>query len=443
VVVLFSEEKKPGDRLMSAVDELLEKVPLPKMARVRQKFPRPVIEDVGAAIRGELSRMEVFSTFSAGSRIALAVGSRGIVRLPELVESVVAFLKSRALVPFIVPAMGSHGGATAEGQKDLLAHLGVTEKTAGCAIVSSMEVVEIGKSPAFGLPVYVDREALGADGIVILNRIKPHPAFRAKYESGLVKMVAIGLGKQKQAELVHNLGAALMGDYIADIGLEAIKKIPLVAAIGVVENAYHEIACVEAIAPERIESREPELLEEARRLSARFIIDKFDVLVIDEIGKDISGAGFDTTIVGRYSSPYIKGGPRIGKVAVLDITEKSNGYGGGLGMVDFTTRRAVDKFDPEQTYPNTLTSTFTEGIKIPMTLKNEKQAIQSCVKTCNTRTYEEAKIVRIRNTLCMDEILVSENMLDLVTQHDDMEITGSPAAMEFNQAGDLVDRNHS
>ncbi|MEW6548819.1 MAG: lactate racemase domain-containing protein [Spirochaetota bacterium] len=426
---------------MSAVDELLENVPLPRMARVRQKFPRPRIEDPAAAVRDSLARLGEISRLPGGSRIALAVGSRGIVQLPELVAAAAGFLKDKGFRPFIVPAMGSHGGATAEGQKDLLAHLGVTEQSAGVPIASSMAVREIGKSPAFGLPVYVDENALQADAIVILNRIKPHPAFRATYESGLVKMVAIGLGKQRQAEIVHNLGAERMGEYIEDLGLAAIGKLPLAAGIAVVENAYHEIALVEALPPERIGAREPELLAEARRLQARFILDKFDALVIDEIGKDISGAGFDTTIVGRYSSPYIKGGPRIGKVAVLDITDKSNGYGGGLGMVDFTTRRAADKFDPEQTYPNTLTSTFTEGIKIPMTLKNERQAIQACVKTCNTRTYEEAKVVRIRNTLCMDEILISENMLGLAEGRDDLEILGQPKAMEFDESGDLVDRN--
>jgi len=427
---------------MSAVDDLLENIPLPKMAKVAQRFPRPTIDDISKAVVSGFERKEVLSRLPPGSTVALTVGSRGIAGLPELVRAVIDSLKNRGLKPYIVPAMGSHGGATAEGQKDLLAHLGVTEASSGAPIRSSMKVREISRSPKYDLPVYVDEEALNADGILILNRIKAHPAFRATYESGLVKMAAIGLGKQRQAELVHNLGAERMGEYIEDIGLEAIRKIKLCAAIAVVENAFHEIALVEVMRPEEIKAREPELLEHSRRLAARFILDSFDVLIIDEIGKEISGAGFDTTIVGRYSSPYIKGGPRIGKVAVLDITLKSNGYGGGLGMVDFTTRRAVDKFDPEQTYPNTLTSTFTEGIKIPMTLKNERQAIQACIKTCNTKTYEEAKVVRIRNTLCMEEILISENMLDLARARKDMEILQAPQAMEFDGAGDLIDRKH-
>jgi uncharacterized protein (DUF362 family) len=428
---------------MSAVDDLLENIPLPRMAKVAQRFSRPKVENIQEAVNKGFEKEGMLKTLAPGSTVALTVGSRGIAGLPELVRVVCDILKSHDLKPFIVPAMGSHGGATAEGQKDLLAHLGVTEASAGAPIRSSMKVREISRSPKFGLPVYIDEEALGADGIIIMNRVKAHPAFRATYESGLVKMAAIGLGKQRQAELVHNLGAERMGEYIEDIGFEAIRKIKLCAAIAVVENAFHETAAVEVLKPEQIKSREPELLEYSRQLAARFILDSFDVLIIDEIGKEISGAGFDTTIVGRYSSPYIKGGPKIGKVAILDITEKSNGYGGGLGMVDFTTRRAVDKFDAEQTYPNTLTSTFTEGIKIPMTLKNEKQAIQACIKTCNTKTYEEARLVRIRNTLCMEEILVSENMLDLVRTRKDMEVLQTPAAMEFDSAGDLIDRNHS
>ena len=378
---------------MSAVDDLLEKIPLPKMAKVAQRFQRPKVVNIHGVVNKEFEKTEVLKTLLPGSTVALAVGSRGISGLPELVRTVCDILKNHGFKPFIVPAMGSHGGATAEGQKELLAHLGVTEASACVPIRSSMQVKEISKSPIFGLPVYIDEEALSADSIIILNRVKAHPAFRATYESGLVKMAAIGLGKQRQAELVHNLGAERMGEYIEDIGFEAIRKIKLCAAVAVVENAFHEIAAAEVLSPEKIKSRERELLTYSRQLAARFILDSFDVLIIDEIGKEISGAGFDTTIVGRYSSPYIKGGPRIGKVAILDITDKSNGYGGGLGMVDFTTRRAVDKFDPEQTYPNTLTSTFTEGIKIPMTLKNEKQAIQACIKTCNTKTYEEAKVV--------------------------------------------------
>jgi len=425
---------------MSSIDDLLENIPIPRMARVAQSFARPKIESVEKSLREGFLALGALARMKPGSSVAVAVGSRGISELPELVGQTIAILTSAGMKPFIVPAMGSHGGATGEGQRDLLSHLGVTEENAGAPIRSSMDVRLVSTSPLHNLPVYVDENALSADGIVIINRIKAHPAFRGTYESGLVKMAAIGLGKQRQAELVHNLGAERMGDYIEDIGLEVLRRIPLIAAVAVVENAFHEISRIEVLASGEVGAREPELLEEARNLSARFLLDRFEVLVIDEIGKEISGAGFDTTIVGRYSSPYIKGGPDIKRVAILDITDKSNGYGGGLGMADFTTRRAADKFDPEQTYPNTLTSTFTEGIKIPMTLRNEKQAIQSCIKTCNTREYGDARMIRIRNTLCMEEIMVSENMLDEVRARSDMKILGEAYALDFDEAGNLADR---
>ncbi len=270
---------------MSAVDDLLEKIPLPKMAKVAQRFQRPKVVNIHGVVNKEFEKTEVLKTLLPGSTVALAVGSRGISGLPELVRTVCDILKNHGFKPFIVPAMGSHGGATAEGQKELLAHLGVTEASACVPIRSSMQVKEISKSPIFGLPVYIDEEALSADSIIILNRVKAHPAFRATYESGLVKMAAIGLGKQRQAELVHNLGAERMGEYIEDIGFEAIRKIKLCAAVAVVENAFHEIAAAEVLSPEKIKSRERELLTYSRQLAARFILDSFDVLIIDEIGK--------------------------------------------------------------------------------------------------------------------------------------------------------------
>jgi hypothetical protein len=392
---------------------------------------------VESAVLSGLSAKKVFAPIPKGAEIAVAVGSRGITNLPEVTRLVVGRLKAAGAKPFIVPAMGSHGGATAEGQKALLEHLGITEDFTGAPIRSSMEVVEVARSPRFGMPVYIDAHALRADGIVIINRIKAHAAYAGTYESGLVKMVTIGLGKQKQAEICHNVGADRIGEFIADIGLEALKHIKLIAAVGLVESAFHETAEVAVLRKDEIAAAEPSLLAEAKRLAARFHIDEFEVLIIDEIGKEISGAGFDTTIVGRYSSPYLKGGPQIRRVAVLDITEKSKGYGGGLGMVDFTTRRAFQKFDPEQTYPNTLTSTLTEGVKIPMILANDRQAFQACLRTCNLMDYRDARVMRIKNTLRMEELEVSENLLPAVRAHPSMDILEEPRLPEFNNDGNL------
>ncbi len=407
------------------------------MARVAQRFDRPSVDDVeGELLRGMTER-RILPSVRPGDRIAVAVGSRGIADLPGITRIVVRELKAAGAEPFIVPAMGSHGGATADGQKSLLEHLGITESFTGAPIRSSMDVVRVATSPRFGMPVFVDANALGADGIVIINRIKAHAAFAGTYESGLVKMVTVGLGKQRQAEICHNVGADRIGEFVADIGLEALKHIRLIAAVGIVENAFHETARVAVLRRDEIEREEPALLAEAKRLAARFHIDEFETLIIDEIGKDISGAGFDTTIVGRYSSPYLSGGPKIRRVAVLDITEKSRGYGGGLGMVDFTTRRAYGKFDPEQTYPNTLTSTLTNGVKIPMVLRNDRQALQACIRTCNIMDYRQARVMRIRNTLCMEELSVSENLLDAVRDHPDMRILSEPFDLEFDGDGNL------
>jgi hypothetical protein len=422
---------------MSGIDALLDHIPIPPMARVRQIFERPTVDDPAAECARLWQAAELTGQIRKGADIAVAVGSRGIAKLPAVVGAVVAELRKAGARPFIVPAMGSHGGATAAGQKALLARLGVDEASVGAPVRSTMEVVQVAMSPRFGMPVYVDALAQAADGIVVINRIKAHPAFSGDFESGLLKMVVIGLGKQRQAEVCHNIGAERIGEFITDIGLEALHHLKLIAAVGIVENAFHETARIAVMGKDGIEPGEPQLLAEAKRLAARFLIDEFDALIIDEIGKDISGAGFDTHIVGRYSSPYLSGGPRIRRVAVLDITAKSKGYGGGLGMVDFTTRRAFEKFDAEETYPNTLTSTFTNGVKIPMILKNDRQAIQACIRTCNQPDLSQARVIRIKNTLCMEQIDVSTSLLDQVRQHPDMRIEGEPQALEFDGQGNL------
>lgn len=422
---------------MSGIDALLDDIPIPPMARIRQIFERPVVADPAAECARLWNESGFATKVSKGSEIAVAVGSRGIANLPAVVGAVVAELRKAGARPFIIPAMGSHGGATAEGQEALLKRLGVDEASVGAPVRSSMEVIQVAISPRFGMPVYVDALALAADGFVVINRIKAHPAYSGTYESGLLKMVVVGLGKQRQAEVCHNIGAERIGEFIADIGLESLRHLKLVAAVGIIENAFHETARIAVLDKDGIEHGEPALLAEAKRLAARFFIDDFDVLIIDEIGKEISGAGFDTHIVGRYSSPYLSGGPNIRRVSVLDITEQSKGYGGGLGMADFTTRRAFDKFDAEQTYPNTLTSTFTNGVKIPMILKNDRQAIQAGIRTCNRADLSQARIIRIKNTLCMEHIDVSASLLDFVRQRQDMRIEGEPHELVFDGQGNL------
>jgi hypothetical protein len=287
------------------------------------------------------------------------------------------------------------------------------------------------------MPVLIDRLACEADGIIITNRIKPHVCFRGPYESGLMKMITIGLGKQRGADIAHNLGFGKMPEHIPEIARESLKKIKLLFAVGLVENAFHETSAVALLRPDEIETEEPKLLNGAREICPRLFFETLDILILDEVGKDISGSGFDTNVVGRYHSAWISGGPKITRLAILDISAKSKGNGNGLGMADFTTRRAAEKFDFAQTYPNTLTATLTGGVKIPMTLPNDRQAIQSCIKTSNLMDWSQVRMARIHNTLCLSEIEVSENMLAGLAQDKRFEILSDPYELDFDAEGNL------
>jgi hypothetical protein len=418
------------------IEELLEDIQIPRMARVRQIFPHPQALDVAGEIRRQIAEKGLLSSLKKGSRIAVAVGSRGIANLPLAVKTLGEEIRARGGEPFIVPAMGSHAGATAEGQAAMLRGMGYTEENVGMKISSSMETVELGRTQS-GMPVLLDKLAHEADGIVITNRIKPHVCFRGPYESGLMKMITIGLGKQQGADIAHNLGFGHMPEHIPEIARESLKKMKLLFAVGVVENVFHETSTVALLRPEEIETQEPKILDSAREICPRLHFDTLDALIIDEIGKDISGSGFDTNIVGRYHSAWISGGPKITRLLILDISAKSKGNGNGLGMADFTTRRAAEKFDFTQTYPNTLTATLTGGVKIPMTLPNDRQAIQACIKTSNLMDWSAARIVRIHNTLCLSEIEVSENMLPELAGDSRFEIASKPYPLAFDAAGNL------
>ena len=424
---------------MSTIDTLLDPIPVPRMVRVRQRFDRPVVRDPEAELVSGLRAKGVLAGLKKGMSIAVTVGSRGITNQPLLVKTLVRELKAAGAEPFIIPAMGSHGGATAAGQRSMLEGMGFSEKEMGAPIRATMDTVVIGES-ANGLPVYIDRYASEADGIVIINRIKPHVAFRGPYESGLMKMLAIGLGKQKGADICHELGFGRMAENIPALGRVTLASGRILFAVGTLENAYHETSRIEVLRAGEVESREPFLQEEAKRLSPKLHLDELDVLVIDEIGKDISGTGFDTNVVGRYHTPYISGGPSITRILVLDITDVSHGNANGLGIVDFTTRRAYEKFDFENTYPNSLTSTVPASVKLPMVLKSDRQAMQAAIKTCNIPDKTTVRMARIKNTVTLGEIEVSENLLDEVRANPYMEIDtrSAPAELPFDGEGNIL-----
>ncbi|OZB98744.1 lactate racemase domain-containing protein [Paenibacillus sp. XY044] len=421
---------------MGILQELLKDIPIPKMAAVNVRFNNDQIEDLDSELGPKLRQPRILEKVKPGMEIAIAVGSRGLDRIVELTAVTVKALQEAGAKPFIVPSMGSHGGATAEGQREVLAHLGVTEESVGCEIRSSMEVVQLGALPN-GLPVYLDKYAAAADGIVVINRIKPHTAFRGPVESGIMKMISIGLGKQKGAEACHQLGFKYMAENVPAMAKMIMEKKPVLFGVATIENAFDKVAVVEVLTPDEIIDKEPQLQLQAKELLPKLFFDQLEVLIIDEIGKNISGDGMDPNITGRYPTPYAHGGPDVNKMVVLDLTPQTEGNANGVGTADFTTQRLVDKMDLEVTYANGLTSTVVAPTKIATTLPNDREAIQAAVKTSNVLDFNQAKIVRIKNTLVLSQIEVSEALFEYVKQHPQMELASEPYDLSFDEQGNL------
>lgn len=420
---------------MGIYEELLSDVALPKMALVKQSFPNEKVKDIPNAIKTALQRPGTLDRIQAGQKVAIAVGSRGINNLSLIVKQVVTEIRSRGAEPIIIPSMGSHGGATSEGQKEMLLGLGITPEEVGAEIQSSMGVLEVGVLPD-GLPVYISTDAMAADAIVLVNRIKPHTAFRGSIESGLVKMLTIGLGKQKGAEACHAHSFKHMARHIIEMGSMLLEKTPVAFGLGVIENAYDQTHSVIAIPAERLLEEEPTWLELAKKLMPSLPVKQLDVLVIDEIGKDISGDGMDPNITGRYPTPYAHGGPEVSKMVLLDLTERSHGNANGIGTADIVARRLVEKMIPEQTYPNALTSTVTGPVQIPLTLETDYDVIRAAVKTSNALDLSKVRLVRIKNTLHLCEFLASESVIQELATQGKYEI-GDLQNWAFDEQGNL------
>ncbi len=421
---------------MGILQELVKNIPVPKMTKVKQQFASAQIDDLGSALLAELDKEYIKETVKPGMEIAVAVGSRGLDRLVETTAVTVKFLQDLGAKPFIVPCMGSHGGATDAGQKAVLEHLGVTEESTGAEIRSSMEVIKLGELEN-GLPVYIDKLASEADGIVVINRVKPHTAFRGPVESGVMKMISIGLGKQKGAEACHQLGFKHMAEHVPAMAKMIMAKMPILFAVATVENPFDKVMTIEALAPDEIEEREIELQKLSKEQLPKLFFEKIDVLVIDEIGKNISGDGMDPNITGRYPTPYAYGGPDVTKMVVLDLTHETEGNANGVGTADFTTQRLVDKMDREVTYANGLTSTVVGPTHISTALANDRQAIQAAIKTCNILDFTKVKMVRIKNTLAIGEIEVSEALLDHIKEHPNTEQISDLYDIDFDDKGNL------
>lgn len=421
---------------MSILRSLLSDIPIPQMVRIRQRFDATNITDLAESLERELAKPGAIDMIRPGQQVAVAVGSRGVANIALFTKVTIDAIKAAGAHPFIVPCMGSHGGATAEGQIEVLHHLGISEETIGAPIRSSMDVIEIDLL-SNGLPVYVDRIASEADAIVVINRVKPHTAFRGQIESGIMKMIAIGLGKQKGAEACHQLGFKYMAENVPAMARIMIDKLPILFGVALVENAYDQTCRIEVLPAAQIEAREPALLEEAKARLPKILFDQIDVLVIDYIGKNISGDGMDPNITGRYPTPYAHGGPDVSKMVVLDLTPETKGNANGVGTADFTTQRLVDKTNWAATYANGLTSTVCAPTKQATTLENQRMTIQAAVKTCNILDYTTCRLVRIRDTLHLGEIEISVNMLEEARQHPDIEILTEPYTLTFDEEGNL------
>ncbi len=423
------------------VSQLLSGVPIPPMFRARQEFPSEHIEpaDIPAAVMEQLDREPFRSKVRPGMEIAITAGSRGIANVDIITKAVVDFVKSRGATPFIVPAMGSHGGATAQGQLDILAGYGITPDTMGCEIRSSMEVVELGVSDT-GMPVYMDKNAYQSDGIILSCRLKPHNAFRGPYESGPCKMMTVGLGKQRGAERVHAEGMGKIGQNIPSMAKVALEKAPILFAIPCLENAYDQTWKLEAIDRDDILKREPELLKEAFAHMPSLLVGECDVLIVDETGKNYSGTGVDPNITGTFSTEYAHGGVKVQRTCFLDLSEASHGNSLGVGLANVITKRFFDKIDLEMMYPNCITSTVLTSARIPCIVATDKEAIQMCIRTCNGIDQNHPRIIRIPNSLHIGQIMLSAAYYEDVKagRWPGLEAVSEPEELKFDGQGALL-----
>ena len=410
---------------------------MPKMAAVHQRFDDAHISDVEQAVREQLTRPEIAARVHSGMRIAIGAGSRGIANIGITVRATVQALRELGAEPFVFPAMGSHGGATPEGQQAVLAGYGITEEDVGAPIRATMDTILIGEMKD-GTPVHMDRYAHEADGVVLINRIKPHTSFRGPIESGVVKMIVIGMGKIQGATHMHAHGMDLFPELLPRVAAFLMERTSILFGIGVVENAYDRTAIVEALLPDALVEREVELQTKAKSLMGRLYFSDIDILLIDQMGKEISGAGFDPNITGR-NHRGVTGfdDPKVQKIVVLDLTKMTNGNATGLGLADVITRKLYDAIDYPSTYGNVITSAYLDGALIPIAMPTDQQAVQLAIKTLVRVKQGQARIVRIRDTLSIDKISVSEPMLTEVKQHPDMSIIGEPAPFDFAPDGTL------
>lgn len=410
---------------------------LPLMTKVRQLFPSAGLKDPLQTLRQELQRAPL--SLAPGARIAVAGGSRGIANIAAFTRAVVDHLKEAGARPFVLPAMGSHGGATAEGQIGVLASYGITPQSMGVPVESTMEVVQVGQLED-NTPVMINKLALEADGIVLINRVKPHTSFRGPFESGLMKMLTIGLGSHKGATLAHTQGAQGLARLIPAWGEVIMKKAPVLLGVALVEDPYEHTAFVEVLRPEQFASREPQLLVQARENMPRILVQGIDVLIVEEMGKDISGTGMDTNVLGRMMLPGVEepDEPGVARIVTLALSERTHGNANGMGLADIVTRRLFDAVDFKATYANAFTSTFLNRAYVPVIMETDRQAIEAALEVQRIASGAHARIARIRNTLDLAQIQLSESLYNEFKSHPLLEQVGPLQPMAFSADGKLL-----
>ena len=413
----------------------------PKVVRVRQRFQSTRVEDIPARVAREIARLDLGGCLKPGDSVAITAGSRGVANIAAITRSLAEELTKRGARPFIVPAMGSHGGGTAAGQRGVLERYGITEAAMGVPIRATMETLSIGETRE-GIPVVLDRNALEADHIAVVNRIKPHTDFDAEIESGLTKMLAIGLGKHQGAIRYHRANKRF-GYYRVLTGVAEVvrRRCSMLLGLGIVENGYDQTGVIEAMTSNELFEVEKRLLKVAKSWLARIPFDRGDLLLVDEMGKNVSGTGMDTNVIGRRagSGQPFAGAPRFSRIVVRDLTPESYGNAIGVGMADVVTRRLVDKIDTRPTYVNALTSTNLESVRIPVTVDSDREALETAISTSSAPSPEDCRMVWIRNTLKLDRFVASEALLDEVGGNRDLQALGRPGELDFDARGNLKD----
>lgn len=409
------------------------------LLKIKQNFNEAHLTDIPQEVRKEFYRIGLHQKITPGMNIAITAGSRGIDKITEVLQSIIAEVKKVEAKPFIVTAMGSHGGATAEGQRQVLAHYGITEESIGVPIRATMDTIEIDYLDN-GLPVHFDKIAYQADGVIAVNRVKVHTVFKGDIESGLNKILSVGLGNHRGASLVHFLGIKGLRDYMVEFAKVILKKAPIIGGFGLLENGYDQILQIKAARPEDFFKMDSELLIECKKILPRLPVNKVDLLVVQEMGKNISGTGMDTNVIGGIQDAGDFEEPIIKKILVLDLTEETQGNAIGVGLAHMITEKLYKKIDYKAMNTNAITATFLERARIPIVFQREQEAIETGLKTIWNLPGVPPRIIIIKNTLKLDEMYVSEAIWEEIKDKQDISSIGDWETMQFNESGGLLNK---